>query len=176
MGEAARLGDPISHTSALAGFVVGAVIGIALIATVAAMTVSCGLAAGLIAGLVAGVGASAILALGEAIGKMFSTPTGTIVSGSPNVFINGRPAAFTVGSVAACAKDVPVQTVATGCATVMINGFHAARVPHARGRRYGGAGIEQHPFLRSFECEGCCCGHAYLFPRPAWLPQNAFLR
>jgi RHS repeat-associated protein len=127
MGEAARLGDPISHTSALAGFLVGAVLGIALIATVAAMTVSCGLAAGLIAGLLAGVGASAILALGEAIGKMFSTPTGTIISGSPNVFINGKPAAMTVGSVAACAKDVPVQMVATGCATVMINGFHAAR-------------------------------------------------
>ncbi len=127
MGEAARLGDPISHTSALAGFLVGAVLGIALIAAVAFATFTCGFGAALIAGLAAGLGASALLALGEAIGKMFSAPTGAIISGSPNVFINGKPAAMTVGSVAACAKDVPVQTVATGCATVMINGFPAAR-------------------------------------------------
>jgi hypothetical protein len=113
MGEAARLGDPISHTSALAGFLVGAVLGIALIAAVAFATVTCGFGAGLIAGLLAGVGASALLALGEAIGKMFSTPTGTIITGSPDVIINGRPAAMTVGSTVACAKDVPVQMVAT---------------------------------------------------------------
>ncbi len=127
MGEAARLGDPISHTSALAGFLVGAVLGIALIAAVAFATFTCGFGAALIAGLAAGLGASALLAMGEAIGKMFSTPTGTIISGSPDVFINGRPAARTVMSVAACAKDVPVQMVATGAATVLINGFHAAR-------------------------------------------------
>jgi RHS repeat-associated protein len=127
MGEAARLGDPISHTSALAGFLVGAVLGVALIAAVAFATVTCGFGAGLIAGLLAGVGASALLALGEAIGKMFSTPTGTIITGSPNVIVNGRPAAMTVGSTVACAKDVPVQMVAMGCATVQINGFQAAR-------------------------------------------------
>ncbi len=127
MGEAARLGDPISHTSALAGFLVGAVLGIALIAAVAFATVTCGFGAALLAGLAAGLGASALLALGEAIGKMFSTPTGTIVTGSPDVFVNGRPAAMAIGSVAACAKDVPVQMVATGCATVTINGFPAAR-------------------------------------------------
>ena len=38
MLEAARITDPIAHTSALAGFLVGAVIGIALIAAVAFAT------------------------------------------------------------------------------------------------------------------------------------------
>ena len=41
MYEAARVTDPIAHTSALAGFLIGAVIGIALIAAVAFATFTC---------------------------------------------------------------------------------------------------------------------------------------
>ena len=77
MFEAARLTDPIAHTSALAGFLTGAVLGVALIATVAFATFTCGFGVALVAGLLAGVGATAILGLGEAIGKMFSSPSGT---------------------------------------------------------------------------------------------------
>ena len=65
MAEAARLGDPIAHTSALAGFLAGAVIGIALIAFVAFATFTCGFGVALLAGLAAGIGASAILGIGE---------------------------------------------------------------------------------------------------------------
>ena len=83
MGEAAaRLEDPIAHTSALTGFLVGAVIGIALIAAVAFATFTCGFGVALLAGLAAGIGASAILGIGEAIGKMFSIACGKITLGS----------------------------------------------------------------------------------------------
>jgi hypothetical protein len=43
MYEAARLDDPIAHSSALAGFLVGALIGIALIAAVAIAPFNSGL-------------------------------------------------------------------------------------------------------------------------------------
>ena len=110
--EAARLGDQIAHTSALAGFLVGAIIGIALIAAVAFATFTCGFGVALLAGLLAGLGASAILSLGEAIGRMFSSPSGNITSGSPNVFINGRAAAFATASTVSCSKHNPTPLVA----------------------------------------------------------------
>lgn len=59
MFEAARLTDPIAHTCALEGFLVGAVIGIALIAAVAFATFTCGFGVALLAGLAAGIGATA---------------------------------------------------------------------------------------------------------------------
>lgn len=127
MPEAARLTDPIAHTSALAGFLVGAVIGVALIATVAFATVTCGFGVALVAGLAAGIGASAILSLGEAIGKMFSSVSGTISTGSPNVFTNAKAAAMAVASTVVCSKHPPVPAVAEGSATVFINSLPAAR-------------------------------------------------
>lgn len=127
MFEAARVTDPIEHTSALAGFLIGAVIGVALIAAVAFATFTCGFGVALLAGLVAGVGASAILSLGEAIGKMFSSPSGAIVTGSANVFINGKPAAYATLSGTACDKHNPVPLVAQGSTNVFINGRPAAR-------------------------------------------------
>lgn len=127
MPEAARLGDPVAHTSALAGFLVGAVIGIALIAAVAFATFTCGFGVALLAGLLAGVGASAILGLGEAIGKMFSSKSGGITSGSPNVFINKRKAAFATASTVKCKKHSPVPMVAEGSSNVFYNSLPAAR-------------------------------------------------
>ncbi|MFO3712636.1 hypothetical protein ACI6Q7_25990, partial [Pseudomonas amygdali pv. tabaci] len=85
MFEAARFGDEISHTGALGGFLIGAVLGIALIATVAIATFTCGFGVALLAGLAAGVGGSLLTAAGEAIGSMFSSPSGTIITASPNV-------------------------------------------------------------------------------------------
>ncbi len=125
--EAARLGDAIAHTSALAGFLVGAIIGIALIAAVAFATFTCGFGVALLAGLLAGLGASAILSLGEAIGRMFSSPSGNITSGSPNVFINGRAAAFATASTVSCSKHNPTPLVADGSSNVFYNSLPAAR-------------------------------------------------
>ncbi|WP_343587293.1 aconitase family protein, partial [Pseudomonas sp.] len=93
MFEAARFGDEISHTSALGGFLIGAALGIALVATVAIATFTCGFGVALLAGLAAGIGGSLLTAAGEAIGSMFSSPSGTITTTSPNVFINCRKAA-----------------------------------------------------------------------------------
>ncbi|VEB62811.1 type IV secretion protein Rhs [Salmonella enterica subsp. enterica] len=69
MYEAARVDDPIYHTSALAGFLIGAIIGIAIIALAAFAFFSCGFLAGLILGFMADQIASGVLQLGEAIGR-----------------------------------------------------------------------------------------------------------
>ncbi|MCW7540925.1 DUF6531 domain-containing protein [Aquabacterium sp. A7-Y] len=127
MFEAARLGDPISHSSALAGFLVGAVIGIALIAAVAFATFTCGFGAALLAGLVAGVAATGILSLGEAIGAMFRSTTGKITRGSEDVFINSRNAAHVQRSTVVCSKHSPLPLVAEGSTNVFINSLPAAR-------------------------------------------------
>lgn len=127
MYEAARLHDPIAHTSALTGFLIGAVIGIALIAAVAFATFTCGFGVALLAGLAAGVGASGILALGEAIGKMCSSRAGEITYASPNVYINDRQAAFATASAVKCSKHNPTPLVAEGSTNVFINGKPAAR-------------------------------------------------
>lgn len=127
MFEAARLTDPIAHTCALEGFLVGAVIGIALIAAVAFATFTCGFGVALLAGLAAGIGATAILGLGEAIGRMFSNPSGTLGSASPDVFVNRLGAACTTMSTAICDKHNPAPLVAEGSGSVFINGLPAAR-------------------------------------------------
>lgn len=73
MYEAARVDDPIYHTSALAGFLIGAIIGIAIIALAAFAFFSCGFLAGLILGFMADQIASGVLQLGEAIGRPSTT-------------------------------------------------------------------------------------------------------
>jgi RHS repeat-associated protein len=127
MFEAARFGDELSHTSALGGFLIGAALGIALVATVAIATFTCGFGVALLAGLVAGVGGSLLTAAGEKIGSMFSSPAGTIVTASPNVFINSRKAAHVEKSTGACDKHPGPVKVAEGSTNVFINGTAAAR-------------------------------------------------
>ncbi len=127
MFEAARFGDQISHTGALGGFLLGAALGIALVATVAIATFTCGFGVALLAGLAAGIGGSLLTAAGEALGSMFSSPTGTITTASPNVFINSRKAARVEKSIGACDKyPGPVQ-IAEGSTNVFINSVAAAR-------------------------------------------------
>ncbi|WP_187619883.1 RHS repeat-associated core domain-containing protein [Paraburkholderia sp. UCT2] len=127
MYEAARLHDPIAHSSALAGFLVGALIGIAIIAAVAFATSTCGFGAALVAGLVAGFAAQGVLALGEAIGRSIKSTAGKISSGSPSVFINGEAAARVEFSAVACEKHAPIKRIAEGSSNVFINGKAAAR-------------------------------------------------
>ena len=126
---AARMGDPIAHTSSLMGFLVGAVVGIAVgVAIVAATVATGGLA------LVAAVGggmaiAGAAAKAGQALGGMFSNITGSIVSGAATVFINGIPAAR-VTDVNTCSKkghSSPPPPVAAGSQIVFIENLPAAR-------------------------------------------------
>ncbi|MCM2494318.1 DddA-like double-stranded DNA deaminase toxin [Burkholderia glumae] len=127
MYEAARVTDPIEHTSALTGFLVGAVLGIALIAAVAFATFTCGFGVALLAGMAAGIGAQVLLSLGESIGKMFSSQSGAITLGSPNVYVNGKPAAYAMLSSVTCSKHNPTPLVAQGSTNIFINGKPAAR-------------------------------------------------
>lgn len=56
------------------------------------------------------------------------TPKGNIVTGSPNVFINGKPAALATNSQVACSDDGPSMQMAQGSDKVSINGQPASRV------------------------------------------------
>ncbi|MCQ3028406.1 DUF6531 domain-containing protein [Pseudomonas tremae] len=126
MFEAARLMDEIEHTGALTGFVLGAVVGIAAVAYVSFALATCGLGA-ILLGLAVGLAGNALASIGESIGSAFSSPAGQIDSASPNVFINGRPAAFAIESTAVCDKHSPIVKVAEGSSNVFINGQPAAR-------------------------------------------------
>ena len=125
---AARVGHQVQHTSAFAGFVIGAVVGGAIAIAGIALTVgTAGLAAP--AGLMligAGVGIGSFI--GEMYGKHFATPTpsGPITTGSPNVLINGKAAAF-CSSYVACTNDGE-QQISQGSATVGYNSLPASRV------------------------------------------------
>ncbi|MCI3943271.1 type IV secretion protein Rhs [Pseudomonas syringae] len=126
MFEAARLMDEIEHTGALTGFLLGAVVGIAAVAYVSFAFATCGFGA-ILLGLAVGLAGNALASLGESIGSAFSSPAGQIESASPNVFINGRPAAFAIDSTAVCDKHSPIVKVAEGSSNVFINGQPAAR-------------------------------------------------
>ena len=121
---AARVGDQVAHTSALSGALMrlaaGALIGAAIIATGGLGAIAIGGALAVTGGL--GIG-------GQYIGQsMMGPPTGMITIGSNNVYINNRLAACAVLSFSSCAKEYGLpQPVATGAATVLINGMPVAR-------------------------------------------------
>jgi RHS repeat-associated protein len=126
MFEAARMGDTIAHSSALAGFIAGAVAGLALFAVATFCIVSGGLGAIVLGALLTGL-APTLPSLGAAIGSLFKTPSGFILFGSPNVFINNKSAAR-VSSPVQCTRHPPQHLIATGSSTVFINNQPAARV------------------------------------------------
>ncbi|WP_313713603.1 RHS repeat-associated core domain-containing protein [Pseudomonas sp.] len=128
MFEAARLGDEIEHTGALAGFLAGAVVGLAIVAAASFMVCTAGLG-GILLPLVIGIGASFLPSLGESFGAMFSSPAGHIERPgcSDNVFINGRNAAHATLSTAQCDQHPAPILVAEGSTNVFINGVPAAR-------------------------------------------------
>ncbi|EJN40044.1 hypothetical protein PMI38_00429, partial [Pseudomonas sp. GM84] len=128
MFEAARWGDEIEHTGALAGFLAGAVIGLA-IAAAGAFFICTGGLGGILLGAVVGLGASMVPMLGEKFGSSFSSPAGQIERDgcSTNVFINRRNAAHAQLSTTKCDKHPPPVLVAEGSSNVFINGVAASR-------------------------------------------------
>lgn len=123
---AARVADPVGHSLAMSGLLIGVVAGVALgVATVATGGLAGVAAAAIIAGSAAGGGLA-----GGYIGAAFQgAPTGAIIVGSPDILIDGRPATMAVLGIGTCAKEYGVpQPVASGAATVLFNGFPAARV------------------------------------------------
>ncbi|PRD85133.1 hypothetical protein C6P88_36560, partial [Burkholderia contaminans] len=107
----------------IAGLIAGAVIGaVAVVATGgAALTVVAAVAAGAAAGG----------GLGEVLGTMSWAPrhvTGSLIKGSPNVFINSRAAMRAILSLGLCSDHAgPPQVVAQGSSTVFINSQPASR-------------------------------------------------
>ncbi len=131
MSAAARVGDPIEHTSALQGLLLGLAVGAAavVVAAVAGVTI---VATG---GLAAVAAVGAVMALSAGFGEMIGSlswctnKAGQIFKGSGNVFTNGKPAARAHVDTAACDKHGSVpQVIAPGSRTVHINAQPAARV------------------------------------------------
>lgn len=123
LAAAAHIGHDITHTSAFLGFVAGAVLG-ALV--VGAAVLFGALTFGL--GAVAVLGAAVVVGsmVGELIGENLPAKVkGKIVSGSPNVFINRKNAAY-CSSKAAC-DDHGDEQVAQGSGNVGWNSLPAAR-------------------------------------------------
>ncbi|MED8891458.1 RHS repeat-associated core domain-containing protein [Escherichia marmotae] len=127
MYEAARVDDPIYHTSALAGFLIGAIIGIAIIAAASFAFATCGFFAGLVLGFLADQIASGVLQLGEALGRSIHSTAGKILTGSDNVRTNSRPAARAVLSTVICEDHSPEIRIAQGSGNIYINSQPAAR-------------------------------------------------
>lgn len=125
---AARVGDDIAHTNAGLGMLLGVLAGAAVGTVLVAATVATGGLA-----LVAAAGAAAGLVSAGGLGGMYigeasmGPACGKFVSGAPTVLVNGRPATFTFGSFAACAKDTGSIPLATGSSTVRIAGGLAGR-------------------------------------------------
>lgn len=61
-------------------------------------------------------------------GGNWSPSDGQLTVGSPNVFVNNRPATMTIISAAICRQHSGLRTVVSGSYTVSINGREAARV------------------------------------------------
>lgn len=136
---AARLGDDIAHgfgvAAMLAGAVAGALIGAAVIAATAATG---GLAAVILAGSIAAGGLSMFQVV-KGLSTIFDLPeptTGSLIRGSPNVFVNLRNAMRAGEDVSSSCSGFPAGhpywpfpvTIAEGSATVYINGKPAARL------------------------------------------------
>lgn len=129
MPEAARLDDPITHSSALSGLIAGAIIGGGL----AILTVGTG---GLAAVAIVGAATVAGAGVGELIGSLSfnRSVTGEIAPAcSPNVRINDRPAARAHLDFVHCRNHAGHPPIAQGSVTVFINDQPAAR----RGDRTG---------------------------------------
>jgi uncharacterized Zn-binding protein involved in type VI secretion len=127
---AARLYDPIAHSSAESGLIAGMVIGASLVIGAALIVGTGGAALPLVIG--AALTAAAVGGwIGEFVGSLsfFNNISGKIARGSPNVFVNYKPQARAVADIGECSKHGPEpQQIATGSETVFINNFPAARV------------------------------------------------
>jgi uncharacterized Zn-binding protein involved in type VI secretion len=142
MPEAARIDDPIAHSSAmlglLGGVVAGAIIGGMIAAATVATVATGGAALGLI---IAGgaLGASAVGGILEVVGSMSFMPmwdTGVLANGSGNVFVNDRASIRAhLDYTKDCSGSPPIywphhgmKRVAEGSDSVFINDRPASRV------------------------------------------------
>ncbi|HEY8375550.1 MAG TPA: PAAR domain-containing protein, partial [Nannocystis sp.] len=124
----------IKHTSfwaALAGVVAGAVVAAAVsAAAVSLFAVSGGTALAVSIGAVVAAGpliGGAASAATKFVDGMFPADDGPVITGSPNVFIAGKPVARAGSDTVACVKHSTPPLIAEGSETVLVNGWPAAR-------------------------------------------------
>lgn len=124
---AARLSDPIQHSSAMSGLVSGLLVGVAVGIGAVLIAGTGGLAAVAIVGGMAAMGAG----IGEVVGSMSfaMVPTGMISTGSGDVIVNYLPAARAHVDVVICSQHPsPPPVIAQGSGTVFIDFQPAARI------------------------------------------------
>jgi RHS repeat-associated protein len=109
----------------LAGIVVGALAGLAVAAAVG----TGGLLAPVLIAAAAGFGGGLAGAIVNGIGSKMATVSGKIITGSPDVFFEGKPVAR-VSDTVACDKHSPPPQIAEGSETIFINGLPLARIGH----------------------------------------------
>ena len=132
MSAAARIGDTISHTSALRGLIAGIVVGAALAIAAVAIVGTGGVAAVAVGAGIASAAAGGGLA-GSYIGEALQIVTGSITSLiSMNVRIGGKFAAMAGIGASPCSGTIPLFPhgpipIAQGSSTVFINSMMAAR-------------------------------------------------
>lgn len=142
MFEAARVDDPIGHSHAMAGMIAGTLVG-GLLAAAGGIAAGALMMAGLAASCI-GVGL-VLVALSFAVGSLAAAAAtsardsiaeagaanmsvkGKILTGSHNVFINGKPAAIATLSQVECSDHGPSMQMAQGSSKVFINGYPAVR-------------------------------------------------
>lgn len=127
---AARMDDPIEHSSALGGLLAGLAIGAGAVLVGIAIVGTGGLGAVALCAMV-GAGAATGAGIGQLLGSLsFAThDAGQIKTGSANVFTNGKPAARAHVDTATCDQHGSApQILAQGSDSVYINGLPAARV------------------------------------------------
>jgi uncharacterized Zn-binding protein involved in type VI secretion len=127
---AARLDDPIEHSSALGGLLAGLAIGAGAVLVGIAIVGTGGLGAVALCAMV-GAGAATGAGIGQLLGSLSfaSHGAGQIKTGSGNVFINSKAAARAHVDTAMCDQHGPApQILAQGSDSVYINGQPAARV------------------------------------------------
>jgi uncharacterized Zn-binding protein involved in type VI secretion len=127
---AARVDDPIEHSSALGGLLAGLAIGAGAVLVGIAIVGTGGLGAVALAAVV-GAGAATGAGIGQLLGSLSFAchDAGKILTGSGNVHVNGRAAARAHVDTAHCDQHSSApQILAQGSNTVHINGMPAARV------------------------------------------------
>ncbi|WP_207553739.1 PAAR domain-containing protein, partial [Teichococcus deserti] len=130
MPEAARLTDPINHSSAMAGLLAGVVAGVVIAAAAVAIVGTGGVAAVAIGAGIAASGAGGGLA-GAYIGELIpGPPSGAIITGAFDVFTGGLPQARATRDISPCAGIAGFHAtplIAQGSPSVFVNGCMAAR-------------------------------------------------
>lgn len=125
---AARAGDPLAHSSAAMGLLLGAVAGAVIGALLVAGTIASG-GTLLVAVAVVGGGLAAGAGLGELIGSLssFNTFAGVLVPlPMANVFVNGKTSMVAHLGAGMC-KDHGSMVIAQGSGNVYVNGQPMAR-------------------------------------------------